>query len=244
MIKKIYNIEKKNWWFTAHRQLVFQFFKGLNFIKNPPKILDLGCGSGVTIEMLKPFAEIIGIDISSESVKHVKSLGFKAVKADAQKIPFSKNSFDLVLAMDIIEHTKNDRKTMSEIHRVLKPNGFCILTVPAFNFFWSNADIIGRHYRRYSKKMIKNLTKNFTIRKITFWNFSLFLPILIIRKFNKVFKRYKKSNFLFDVIMTDIPKLPSFINKILLFILKFENKIIEKNFYLPWGVSLVCILEK
>lgn len=55
------------------------------------------------------------------------------VKMDIHQIPFQENTFDVVLCNHVLEHVDNDIKAMSEITRVLKPNGFAILQVPFFN---------------------------------------------------------------------------------------------------------------
>jgi len=238
ILENIHKIEKRNWWFMSRRQLVFQLFKKLNFYNNPPNILDIGCGSGANMEMLKPFGKITGIDIFPESVNYVKSLGFKVLEADAQELPLPNNSFDLVLVMDLLEHVENDEKVISEIHRVLKPSGFCIVTVPAFNLMWSPSDKTLKHYRRYSKNKLKKLVKNFIIKKIIYWNFFLFFPILLIRKF---FDKYLVRK---TIILGDIPNFPNIINKLLSLVLKLENKLIKQGINLPFGVSIVCLLKK
>jgi SAM-dependent methyltransferase len=55
------------------------------------------------------------------------------VKMDIHEIPFSENTFDAVLCNHVLEHVRDDIQAMSEIKRVLKPGGFCILQVPFFN---------------------------------------------------------------------------------------------------------------
>lgn len=55
------------------------------------------------------------------------------IKMDIHSIPFSENTFDVVLCNHVLEHVKDDIQAMSEINRVLKPGGFAILQVPFFN---------------------------------------------------------------------------------------------------------------
>ena len=69
---------------------------------------------------------------------------------DVCHIPHVDNSFDLVLATDIIEHVDNDERALAEINRVLRPGGTAILSVPAFKALWGLQDRISHHKRRYA----------------------------------------------------------------------------------------------
>ena len=51
---------------------------------------------------------------------------------------------------DVIEHIEDDRAAVAQVHRILKPGGLFFLTVPAYNWLWSGADVDALHFRRYS----------------------------------------------------------------------------------------------
>jgi len=250
LMDEIYKLEKENWWFKGRKELIFQLFDKIKIGKL--KILDVGCGSGTIMEMLKQFGELSGMDISIESVKYVKSLGFKAVKADAQKkLPFKNSFFDVVLMLDILEHLKDDEEAIREIYRILKPKGYFILTVPALEFimknriFWGPDEIFQYHKRRYSKKRLLNILKEnrFNIREIGYWNSFMVFPVLLIRMMRKSSIKKGRQN-MFDMVVGDIPQPISIINDILLSILKIENKLIKLGLNLPFGISIFCVARK
>ena len=65
-----------------------------------------------------------------------------------------------------------------------------ILFVPAREILWSNNDIYSQHFRRYEKKQLKDrlIKSGFSISRLSYWNFLLFIPIFVYRKFQKTFK--------------------------------------------------------
>ncbi len=113
----------------------------LSGIKSGDKVLDVGCGTGNLAIAAKKITgdkgEVVGIDPSSEMIgfaskKAAKAgLDIKFQTGAIEKIPFSDNSFDVVLSTLMIHHLPGDElklKGFSEIHRVLKPEG-CLLVV-------------------------------------------------------------------------------------------------------------------
>lgn len=103
--------------------------------------LDIGCGDGVTIRMIKPRGSITGVDVDDEMLHHAKEREIKTVKADAQDMPmFSDNSFDLITCLDTLEHLEHPTLALAEIFRILRRKGFFILTTPnvnlSFRFIW------------------------------------------------------------------------------------------------------------
>ena len=92
------------------------------------KLLDIGCGGGFLSNTLaKKGVQVTGIDISEDAISIAKQYDTtKKVhyfKGDAYNLPFLKNSFDFVCAMDFLEHVNNPEKVIQEASRVLKPGG-------------------------------------------------------------------------------------------------------------------------
>ena len=97
------------------------------------KILDVGCGNGLFMKYLKDKLnhsiklEFIGID----KFKFEKSFDFKYIISDLdKKFPFKQNSFDFVIAGEILEHLVNTDSFISEVKRITKKDGSIILSTP------------------------------------------------------------------------------------------------------------------
>jgi ubiquinone/menaquinone biosynthesis C-methylase UbiE len=106
--------------------------KLLKPISKNKKILDLGCGSGLfTKELINLGGKCIGIDLSKELISLAKRFvpEAKFYVGKAQKMPFKKNSFEIVASNEVIHYFKDLDPVFSEVSRVLKKNGIFIFLI-------------------------------------------------------------------------------------------------------------------
>lgn len=124
---------------------------------NEKKVLDIGCNTGILlIPLLEKGVDIVGVDISKSDIKKTKKKlkeknlsPNKALVADAVNLPFRKNSFDIALLSDIIEHVAQPELVAKEAYRVVKPEGYIIATAPnqwhpVVKFNWLRKALSGR----------------------------------------------------------------------------------------------------
>ena len=98
-------------------------------------VLDIGCGSGHGSNTLsKKFKTVHGVDISEEAIQYAKKNwqqpNIEFSTGDSLNIPFPENTFDVVVAFEVFEHLTDWGKFLSEIKRVLKPNGLVYISTP------------------------------------------------------------------------------------------------------------------
>ncbi|MDD5331748.1 MAG: class I SAM-dependent methyltransferase [Candidatus Nanoarchaeia archaeon] len=163
------------------RETYLRIKKSLSLIGKGKKVLDVGCYDGYISNKIKDLGNVvIGMEISKEGVKLAKERGIDCFFGDVEgKFPFKDQEFDVVFAGEIIEHVFDTDLFLSEIKRVLKKDGFLVLTTPniaAFNrrlklFIGKNPDIDiglvnyegkGRsagHIRYFTKKSLEKLLK-------------------------------------------------------------------------------------
>jgi len=109
---------------------------GLEYIKTvcleKSKVLDVGCGEGTRLTMFSKSGW--GVDLSSKAISLAKEKypEYDFQQADATKLPFSNNTFDVVYSAFVLEHTLNPKKVISEMIRVCKPNGQVIILCPNY----------------------------------------------------------------------------------------------------------------
>jgi len=226
----LYKIEKKHWWFCSRRKIIGSFVKN---IAKPEvfSILDVGCSIGITMKYLEQYGKVEGVDASKDAVEYCRLQKLSCCEGEATKLPFPDNSFDLVCALDLLEHIVNAKDGVDEFYRVLKNGGYLLITVPAFNSLWSDFDIVSHHFKRFTAKELKKLVEasNLSILKISYLNFFLF-PCFLIFRFFKISKIYSELS------------VPPF-NKVFEFIFSSEKTFL-KYINFPWGSSIFVLARK
>jgi ubiquinone/menaquinone biosynthesis C-methylase UbiE len=107
-------------------------------IENNTILLDVGVNTGQLLKTIRAsnnLCECWGIDIEP-GIKTLQIKNCKLQVADVQNLPFADNYFDVVFALDVLEHVRQADVGIKEIHRVLKPNGLAILSGPTESWFY------------------------------------------------------------------------------------------------------------
>lgn len=233
MKKEGYNFidyqEDKHWWFIVRCNIFFNLIKNLN--NNINNFLDIGCGTGNFMKKISPISKnVYGIDPHTyKNSKHKNIL-----KGEAEDIPFKNNMFDFISCFDVLEHLKQPNIVIDEIHRILKRNGYAIITTPACQNLYGPHDVENEHIKRYSKKELEKLFDDrFEIIRSTYFNTLLFPIEGTTRLIEKILNKKIKKN--------EIPN--NKLNNFFLNIFNKEVKFLEnKNF--PIGMSCLIIVRK
>ncbi len=216
-------------WFKGKTDLIHTFMKKKCGGKTDLKILNIGAGTGDDLKILSQFGKNYCIDIDEQALNYIDpTLCEEKRQADACALPYEDAMFDVVISCDCFEHINDDKKAISEVHRVLKPGGLLLFTVPAFQSLYSSHDKALDHFRRYSKKTIGAAMSPFNSKKFYFWNTILFPPAALSRLLRKNAKP-----------KVDNPQMGKFMNGIMYKILKVDNFLIKRNLSLPAGLSIV-----
>src|SRR5262249_42972179 len=146
---------------------------------NSREILDAGCGTGALLEALRadPANRAVGLDFSEAALQFCRERGYdRLVRGDLTVLPFPDARFDVITALDVIEHLDDDAGAAREIARVLKPGGILVASVPAYRFLWSGHDIALHHRRRYQMSEMTGLLRSagLAIEKSTYLLTALF----------------------------------------------------------------------
>ena len=182
-------LNRHHFWFRGRRKIFFDLLaRELGPHAKDLEILEVGCGPGGMMEPLSEHGRAHGPDISLDAMRYCQRRGFPNVfTGSGMALPFAVGCFDVVCLFDAIEHIPDDRKVLEEVHRVLKPGGVVFLSVPAYQFLYSQNDRLVHHQRRYTKGRMTRLLREtrFTPRKATYFNtflFPLILPAVLMVK--------------------------------------------------------------
>ncbi|HTV51736.1 MAG TPA: methyltransferase domain-containing protein [Steroidobacteraceae bacterium] len=103
------------------------------------------------------------LDLSRAALGALARRGASAVQGEISALPFGGERFDLVCALDVVEHVENDRAALSELCRVLKPGGLLLLSVPLHARRWSAFDDFVGHRRRYEPPLLASLLQQHSL---------------------------------------------------------------------------------
>jgi SAM-dependent methyltransferase len=149
---RLERMEQRYWWHVGRRHLVERFLLRRFGDSGGLDICDVGCGTGRNLELLGRFGRAVGVEPPGPGLDRCRARGLgedRVVAGTAHALPFEEGRFDLVTALDVLEHLEDDEAGLRELGRVLRPNGFVLLTVPAYRFLWSVHDESLGHRRRY-----------------------------------------------------------------------------------------------
>lgn len=235
--KNLIENQECHWWYKGRRDVIKNTMRKY-LLSTTNNILEIGCGAGGNLQMLKQFGEITAIEMDDFAREYaINSTGIDVKKG---KLPDNllthHSSLDVVCLFDVLEHVQNDVKALLKIHDILKPEGLLVITVPAYQWLFGNHDKQLEHFRRYSMKGLIKLIKGagFSVTYKSYFNFLLFPVAVIMRILN---------NFNKKLIPLGTNKPNDRINKLLYKVFKQEAKIIPR-FKIPFGLSIIVVLRK
>ncbi|HEX8069182.1 MAG TPA: methyltransferase domain-containing protein [Pyrinomonadaceae bacterium] len=186
----MYEVEGAHWWFAGRRRILESFLDRLAPTLPAARagararVLDVGCGTGANLEMLARYGDAEGVDLSPAALAFCRARGLTQVtEGAAEALPYSDETFDLVTALDVVEHLDDDVAGLSEMRRVLKPGGCALLFVPAFQWLWGVQDDVSNHRRRYTRtELCRAVTAaGLSVERATYANVTFLAPILFGR---------------------------------------------------------------
>lgn len=231
--------EQSYWWHLGRLEIIQTYLKRVFGKRHNSTILNVGCGTGGTIDMLEKFGHVDNVDTSDDAIAFVKTRGNKNImKVDGIDLPYEDKTYDVVGAFDVLEHIEDDKRALFEWKRVLKDDGVIVITVPAYQWLWSEHDASLHHRRRYTVKSLMTVAAEAGLKpEKKSYAISFSLPLVIgYRVASKALNRKGGSE-------TSYVPVPRSINKFFTVLLKVEAKLHDK-ISLPAGTSVITILHK
>jgi SAM-dependent methyltransferase len=240
LMKAMLEVDEHHWWYRGRRVIIRTELDRLP-LPAPAAVLDAGCGSGRTMAELVQLGEVRGIELDPEAAELARGRGHgDVVTGRLEELPWGPDTFDLIVCLDVIEHTPDDRATLRSLQRVCKPGGWLLVTVPAYQALWSLHDEANHHYRRYSRRTLRAaaVQAGWQVQRMTSFNSFLLPPAAVVRLAQR--HRAKDGN------GTYTPELrlgPSWLNGVLEQPLRIEARWLAQGRTLPAGLSLMALLH-
>jgi len=199
--------KKRNLFIKLLLKPIRQFFRSTIILPNK-KILDVGCGAGNFLLLMKQFKmKCWGIEPGNFNKAFSNKHQLNITKGTLKETNFPNNFFDIITINHVLEHVNNPSEDLKELYRILKPNGYLIIGVPQsnslnhkiFKEYWVQLDI-PRHLFTFSTKNIKIHSEKigFKCKKIIYNSnpFGILASFLYVtNKFRKKPKFLSEKNF-------------------------------------------------
>jgi len=255
LYRDLYLKEQDYWWHVGKRAIVYALLEKYLPPGAPQtrRALDLGCGTGHNLESLARYAVPVGHDSSAEALGFCRRGGHQRL-VQATRLPFAAHAFDIVTALDVIEHLDDDLGTLQDLYRVVRPGGLLIISVPAYRVLWSYWDQILGHRRRYTTASLRRVVRQagWRVRKVSYSNLAIFLPAVALRAIKGL--RHRRDQVAMPASdgaehmeaggpETDFLAVPGWLNGLMIGYYRGESRVL-RDVNLPFGLSVVCVAQK
>jgi len=237
--ERMYTAEDKHWWYLGMAVITRAILN-----RNLPRseiheILDAGCGTGGAMaNFLGDYGRLTGFDLSFWGLDYCKKRKLDRIfMGSVTDIPIESNRFDLITSFEVLYHVQDDLKAMQELVRVLRPGGYLLVRLPAYEWMKRQHDIQVSTIRRYTVSQVRDLFEEcgMTSVRLTYANTFLF-PLAIIKKLVEMVHPPDPNS-------SELSIPGSVLNGLLKFILSCEAPLASR-FLLPFGLSLFALGKK
>jgi SAM-dependent methyltransferase len=229
-------LDSRHWWYRARREILADLIERRIDLPEDPRILEIGCGTGHNLVMLKRFGRVDAIEIDP-AARDIASrrLGHPVMDAPLPALTgVEDRAYDLVAILDVLEHVDEDREALESIARKLRPGGRILIAVPAHPWMWSAHDVVNHHKRRYTRKTLRAVVAAAGLKlEMLSWFNSLLFPLAAAARFAGKVRRKEDSD-------DKLPPRP--VNALFEAIFGLERYAIGRLPFPP-GVSLVAIVS-
>lgn len=177
------SVADNHWWYRGRRSLVARALRGI--VRPGCVALDVGCGTAENIAVLESLGTraAVGTDLSD----HALGLAItrrprpRVVRSLAEDLPFGDGVAGCLVSMDVIEHLDDDLSALREYRRVLEPGAPIVLTVPAYEWLWSEHDDRAFHRRRYAARTLEQVAREagIVVDRVTYY-YSFLVPAAVL----------------------------------------------------------------
>jgi SAM-dependent methyltransferase len=225
--------EDRHWWFEGRRRILRSVLTRIG-ARGP--LVEVGCGNGANLEMLAEFGALTGIEPFPEDRERAASRGIGQVISGSlpDLLPASQR-FQTVLALDVLEHVEEEIRSAESLAGLVAPGGHLVVTVPAYQWMWSDHDVRNGHFRRYNRSSLRRLLQKTELRvdRVSYFNSLLLPPIAAVRVLGRLAGLSGAG--------TSRPQ--ESVNRVLMKLLASESRLLAR-FNLPAGVSLMAVATR
>lgn len=214
----------------------------IDSVELPPdgRILEAGCGTGGNLGVLSRRGTIAAFE------PHVDALALARLQHPEldirqgelpQQLPYDVRSFDLVAALDVLEHVEDDAACSQALAEMVRPGGWLLVTVPAHQALWGSHDRRLHHRRRYGRAELMGLLEptDLVLHRVTAFN-ALLAPIAVAYRVGERTLGLDLGN------QERVP--PRLVNWALSALFAMESRLLRRRIPIPFGLSYAALYQR
>lgn len=226
------------WWYRVRSRLLRTILE--RYVGAPDRVLDVGSADGPSVGWLAGRDLKVALDIDPRGLQPGSG-----ICGSAMQLPFADGSFDVVGAFDVIEHCEPESAVVSELARVLAPGGRLLLSVPAYQWAWSDFDEENGHHRRYTRARaiaaveaqgLEVLRASYAFAS----TFPLFAAERTVRRVRQAARRIGRQH---PADVVSVPEVSPTTDRVLSWLGGLDEKALRRR-DLPFGSSVVVAARK
>lgn len=228
--------EGRHWYYAGKREIAREWLRRAGPPQAAHVLLDCGAGTGRFAQEMAADCRVIVLDDHEESLRllRTKFRPEQVLSLAGDRVPLPDASLDFVTALDVLEHTPDDRAVVDGFARLLRPGGVALVTVPAGMALWGDWDVSLHHYRRYSRAELLALfpPTQWEVLHANYTNVAVYPAVWLVRRWRRWFPTTRRTE-------DKLP--PRWLNAVLraLFV---ELALMRVPF--PFGVSLLLVARR
>jgi len=220
------------WWYRARARLLRVALA--DFVGTPTRVLDVGSADGPSVGWLRGDHQHVTLDVSAQGL-----VPGEGVCGSVLALPFRDGTFEVVGAFDVLEHCEPEAQAMRELARVLTPGGRLLLSVPAYQWAWTDHDVQAGHHRRYTRGRVLRAVRDTGLvpHRVTY-AFTIVFPFFVAER---VLRRVAQS--LGAQTRRRLTPVPPFLERLLMLLSGVDARLLAGR-DLPFGSSVLVAAVK
>lgn len=225
------------WWYRARSEMLRTALGP--YVGTPQRVLDVGSADGPSVGWLTA-PQKVSLDLDPRGLRPPAG-----ICGSVLALPFADAAFEVVGAFDVVEHCEPEDVALAELHRVLEPGGRLLLSVPAYQWAWTDHDVANGHHRRYTRPRAVAAVRaaGFDVARATYGFAAVFPAFVAERAVRGVRHRLAPSPGAGPADIVDVPPVSPRLERLLLGLCRWDERLLSRR-DLPFGSSVFLAAVK
>ncbi len=192
------HVEAGHWYYVGKRELARRWLHRARPPRPEDTLLDCGAGTGRFAQEMQADCRVLVLDDHEESLRILRTRfrSEQIFNLAGDRVPLPDGALEYVTALDVLEHVPDDAAVVRGFHRLLKPGGIALVTVPAGMALWSDWDVVLHHHRRYDRAQLRALfpAAEWELVYVNYTNVVVYPAVWVLRRVLPLFSKARSED--------------------------------------------------